>query len=133
MVISDHLMPEISGLEFIKKIRTLYPGIIRIILTGHADTSIAISAINDGEIYKFITKPWDNAELKLIVKNAFEKLEAEKEKRILLLNAQDQMKKAVRDIKGADCNIQIVRDKDGAIVLDKNICIDDLQDILKKK
>jgi len=55
MVISDHLMPEISGLEFIKKIRLLYPGIIRIILTGHADMDIAISAINDGEIYKFIT------------------------------------------------------------------------------
>jgi len=43
------------------------------------------------------------------------------------------MKKAVKDIEGAECDIQIVRDKDGAIVLDKNISVDDLQDLLKKK
>ena len=52
MVISDHLMPNMTGLELLKIVRTRYPDCVRIMLTGHADMQTAIKAINQGEIYR---------------------------------------------------------------------------------
>ena len=63
MVISDHLMPNMTGLEFLKLVRDRYPDVMRLILTGHADMQTAIDAINQGAIYRFLTKPWDDTDL----------------------------------------------------------------------
>ena len=74
MVISDHLMPNMTGLEFLKLVRDRYPDAMRLMLTGHADMQTAIDAINQGNIYRFLTKPWDDTELKVTLFLAFEQL-----------------------------------------------------------
>src|SRR5436190_1473831 len=54
LVLSDHLMPNMTGLEFLKLVRDRYPNTVRIMLTGHADMQTAIDAVNQGEIYRFL-------------------------------------------------------------------------------
>jgi response regulator RpfG family c-di-GMP phosphodiesterase len=57
VVVSDMRMPQMNGATFLSKVRTLYPDVVRILLTGQADTQAAISAVNEGQIYRFLTKP----------------------------------------------------------------------------
>ncbi len=71
MVITDHKMPEMTGTELLNTIRTLYPETIRIMLTGESDMNIAKEAINNGAIYRFFTKPWDDYELLISIRHAF--------------------------------------------------------------
>lgn len=70
VIVSDFLMPEMDGLEFLRQARALYPEVPRIILTGYADKENAIKAINEVGLYAYIEKPWDNDNLKLILRNA---------------------------------------------------------------
>ena len=84
VVISDHLLSGMSGLEFLKLVRDRHPDTVRIMLTGHADMDMAIKAINHGEIYRFLTKPCDRVELQVTLHLACERLELERENRRLL-------------------------------------------------
>ena len=84
VVISDEMMPGMSGADFLAKVSSCCPAVIRIMLTGHASLSAAIKAINKGEIYRFFTKPWDDFELRFAVKSAVEKYDLEAENRRLL-------------------------------------------------
>ncbi len=70
VVISDQRMPGMGGAELLQKIRDLYPDSIRFLLSGYADVEAIISAINEGDIYRFIKKPWNNEDLKMLVKKA---------------------------------------------------------------
>ena len=72
IVISDYRMPNMTGVEFLREVRTRWPDTVRIVLSGYADTASVVSAINEGEIYRFIPKPWNDDELKLTVANAME-------------------------------------------------------------
>src|SRR6267154_1568022 len=72
LVISDHLMPGMTGTEFTKLCRDRYPDMMRLMLTGQPDTQMVIAAINQGEVYRFVTKPWDDLELKVTLWMAFE-------------------------------------------------------------
>lgn len=73
VVISDYLMPEMDGITFLSKVRQLKPEVPRIILTGYADKENAIKAINEVGLFQYIEKPWDNEDLRIIVRNAIEK------------------------------------------------------------
>ena len=73
LIISDFLMPEMNGLEFLTKAKSFRPEVPRIILTGFADKENAIKLINEVGLYQYIEKPWDNGDLLLIVRNALEK------------------------------------------------------------
>ncbi len=73
LVISDFLMPEMNGIEFLAEIKKMYPEMSTILLTGYADKENAIKAINTVGIYKYIEKPWDNEDLILNIKNALER------------------------------------------------------------
>lgn len=90
LVISDHLMPNMTGVEFLGLVRDRHPGVMRILLTGHADMATAIRAINEGQIYRFLTKPWDDDALKAVLCVAFEQLDEEREHRRLLSEARSQ-------------------------------------------
>ncbi len=118
LVISDHLMPNMTGLEFLKIVRDRLPDSVRIILTGHADMQTAMDAINHGEIYRFLTKPWDDTELKVTLHLAFEQLELTRENRRLLAAVRrqhDLIKTLEREYPGIG---KLVRDSDGAILID---------------
>lgn len=72
LIIADQRMPEMTGVELLEKSITINPNIIRIILTGYTETAALIQAINKGQIYQYVTKPWDREELRIIVKRALE-------------------------------------------------------------
>jgi len=72
LVISDQKMPGMDGIKFLYEVKKISPDTIRIMLTGFADVNIAIQAINEGEVYRFITKPWNNVELLSTVKQGIE-------------------------------------------------------------
>ena len=69
LVISDYLMPDMNGVEFLMEMKKLQPEAIRIILTAYADKENAIKAINEVGLYQFVEKPWDNDALLLLIRN----------------------------------------------------------------
>ena len=73
LVISDYLMPEMDGITFLGKVKERFPLVPRILLTGYADKENAIRAINSVGLYQYVEKPWNNEDLKLIVRNGVEK------------------------------------------------------------
>lgn len=73
LIISDFVMPKMNGLEFLSKANELYPEVSKILLTGYADKENAIRAINEVGLYKYITKPWENDDLILSIKNGIER------------------------------------------------------------
>ncbi len=119
LVLSDHLMPNMTGLEFLKIVRDRHPDTVRVMLTGHADMQTAINAINQGEIYRFLTKPWDDTELKVTLFLAFEQLDLERENRRLLATVRRQHE-LIKSLELEHPGIgHIVRDADGAILIDE--------------
>ena len=95
LIISDQRMPGMSGTEFLKKARKLYPDTIRIVLSGFSDFDTVISSINEGEIYRLIQKPWDESELLLIVKDSLEKYTLIRENKKL----QEEIRKQNEELK----------------------------------
>ena len=73
VVVSDYRMPQMNGVDFLREVRRRWPDTVRIVLSGYADTAVVISAINEGEIYKFIAKPWNDDELRIAIINALER------------------------------------------------------------
>ncbi len=71
VIISDQRMPEMSGVEFLGKVKERYPDTVRIVLSGYTDLNSVTDAINQGAIYKFLTKPWDDELLRKNVQKAF--------------------------------------------------------------
>jgi DNA-binding NtrC family response regulator len=111
-------MPNMTRLEFLKIVRDRYPDMMRLMLTGHADMQTAIDAINQGNIYRFLTKPWDDTELKVTVFLAFEQLDLERENRQLLAMVRrqyDVMKQLEVEHPGI---AHVVRDAEGYVLLD---------------
>ncbi|MBU0673029.1 MAG: response regulator [Proteobacteria bacterium] len=72
VVISDYRMPVMNGVDFLKEVYKRWPDTIRIVLSGYADTAAVVAAINEGKIYKFIPKPWNDDELKITLSKAIE-------------------------------------------------------------
>jgi DNA-binding NtrC family response regulator len=73
LIISDYLMPEMNGIDFLLQIKSRHPFSTRILLTGYADKENAIKAINEVGLYQYVEKPWDNEELKIIIQNGLER------------------------------------------------------------
>ena len=84
VIISDEMMPVMTGAEFLSAVKERMPETLRIMLTGHASLEAAMNAVNSGEIYRFFVKPWNDIELKLAIRSALEKYNLEAENRRLL-------------------------------------------------
>lgn len=97
LVISDMRMPEMDGAQFLEHVRARWPDTVRLLLTGYSDITSIIDAINRGEIYRYITKPWDDNDIVLIVRHALERkaLESEKKRLEALTAAQNEELKAL--------------------------------------
>ncbi len=117
LVISDQKMPGLSGIDFLKQVKSKYPDILTIMLTGYADIDVAIDAINLAGVYKFILKPWDTAELRITVKRALELRHLVMERDSLLDRIKTQeavfeeMEKKYPGITKVD------RDQDGVVIV----------------
>jgi putative nucleotidyltransferase with HDIG domain len=83
VVVSDQRMPEMNGVELLSVIRERYPDAVRMMLTGYTEMNVAVEAINHGEIYRLITKPWNDEELKATLRQAFDHYDLKSEIRRL--------------------------------------------------
>ena len=73
LTISDYLMPGMTGIQLLGEAKRLQPEAARVLLTGHADKASAIKAINDVGLFQYLEKPWDNAQLLLVIQQAVER------------------------------------------------------------
>jgi putative nucleotidyltransferase with HDIG domain len=83
VVVTDQRMPEMSGVDLLSKIRERSPDVVRMLLTGYTEMDVAVDAINRGEIYRLITKPWNDDELKATIRQAFDHADLKNEIRRL--------------------------------------------------
>jgi CheY-like chemotaxis protein len=90
VIISDQRMPEMKGTEFLSRTVPEFPDTVRIILTGFTDVEDLVEAINSGQVYKYITKPWDPEELKAVVQRAAETYDVLKQRTQELQRSQSQ-------------------------------------------
>jgi response regulator RpfG family c-di-GMP phosphodiesterase len=93
VIITDQRMPVMTGIEFLESIIPDFPDPIRILLTGYADINAVIDAINKGQVYKYIQKPWMDEDLRINIEKAYEIYALRKENRelteqLLLANKQ---------------------------------------------
>jgi putative nucleotidyltransferase with HDIG domain len=79
VVVSDQRMPEMPGVEFLSSVRERHPDVIRMMLTGYTEMNVAVEAINRGEIYRLITKPWNDDELRATIRQAFDHSDLKRE------------------------------------------------------
>jgi len=73
VVVSDYLMPKMNGIQLLGRVKEAQPETSRVLLTGHADKQSAIQAINDVSLFQYLEKPWDNAQLLLVVQSGAER------------------------------------------------------------
>jgi DNA-binding NtrC family response regulator len=78
LLITDQRMPGMTGVELVQRTAPLRPHMVRIMLTGYTDVESLVEAINSGHVYKYVTKPWNNDELRLTVSRALEHYETNK-------------------------------------------------------
>lgn len=88
VIISDQRMPQMTGVDFLRKVKALYPKTLRLVLSGYTELESVTSAINEGAIYKFLTKPWDDEQLRNNIREAFEYYEMEQENQRLTRELQ---------------------------------------------
>ncbi len=118
VIISDENMPGCVGSDLLEQVRDLYPGVIRMMLTGETDIDVAMRAINQGAIHRFFTKPWDDHELLVAVMHALKMKELETENRQL----KSSVKKQERLLKELENEYPDIADRrqaeDGAFIID---------------
>jgi two-component system response regulator PhcR len=101
VIIADQKMPETTGVQFFKSIKDTFPDPIRILLTGYTDIEALADAINHGDVYRYITKPWSDLELHNSIKNAYDAYRAKvdlRNKVIELEKTNDELNRFIYSI-----------------------------------
>ncbi|MDQ6480754.1 Response regulator receiver domain-containing protein [Dyadobacter koreensis] len=99
VIITDQRMPEMTGVDFLIEVLKEYTDPIRILLTGYSDITAVIDAVNKGHIYYYLNKPWDEQQLRIIIKNAYEIFSLREKNRDLLeklIDANNQLEFLLR-------------------------------------
>lgn len=126
IVISDYRMPIMNGVDFLREVCVRWPDTVRIVLSGYADTAAIVAAINDGQIYKFVPKPWNDDELKVTVVNALEKYQLQKRNAQLL----DELSQSNEELRMINDNLErIVAERTAELML-RNRVLTSSQNIL---
>lgn len=105
VVMTDQRMPGMTGVEFLKSLRGDHPEAVRLLFTGYADIKAVIDAINAGNVYRYITKPWDPDELQAIIREACERYDLIADRRRLMADLQgknEQLLQANTDLQAAN-------------------------------
>lgn len=126
IVISDFRMPSKNGIEFLKEVREQWPDTVRIMLSGYADTEAVIDAINEGQIYKFIPKPWNDNELKVSISNAFERYFLHKKN----IELTEELKKKNEELENINNNLEKMILESTAELIFQNKVLSTSQNIL---
>lgn len=122
VIISDMMMPKLNGIKFLSMVEKMYPDTVRIILSGYTQVGSILSAINEGAIYRYITKPWNiDNEAKELIREAIEYSKFLREKRNSNLTNIDKNK--LYEFIGAKCTSYAVYNSKNEIVEMKNIDI----------
>jgi signal transduction histidine kinase len=90
LVMSDQRMPEMTGVEFLKRLKDIRPDAVRLLFTAYADLAAVIDAINQGSVYRYIAKPWETEELRAVLRQALDHFNLQAEKRRLVQEVQRQ-------------------------------------------
>jgi serine/threonine-protein kinase len=130
VIISDQRMPIMTGVELLRQSRDVSPRSVRILLTGYSDLASIVGSINDGEIYRFISKPWDNGELQKIVaegvtialeladtKTATAELPERMDAGVLVVDETDEIFRVTRELIGNRCPVHYAIDLEAALAL----------------
>jgi DNA-binding NtrC family response regulator len=110
-------MPEMNGIEFLKKVKERDSVPLRIMLTGHADLKSVLDAVDQGEVYRFLLKPWDDEELKMTIRQALDYYHLWRENRTLVRTVKKQsqiLQELEREHPGIS---RVEKNEDGSIVL----------------
>ncbi|MEN9783462.1 MAG: Serine/threonine-protein kinase PknD, partial [Pseudomonadota bacterium] len=130
VVISDQRMPEMTGVEFLRQVKDIAPHTVRILLTGYSDLASIVGSINDGEVFRFVSKPWDNTEIQKTISEAAaialeladmatspvilpEKLDCG----VLVIESAQSVYRATHELIGGVCPVRHAPDIDRALVL----------------
>jgi diguanylate cyclase (GGDEF)-like protein/PAS domain S-box-containing protein len=121
VIISDQRMPEMTGVEFLRRAKELYPDTIRMVLSGYTELKSITDAINEGAIYKFLTKPWDDKRVRAHVQEAFHQKEMADENQRLdheVQRANEQLAKVNGQLQGllAAQRLQINREETSLVL-----------------
>jgi len=116
VIVSDQRMPGMSGVEFLRRVKTLHPETVRLVLSGYTDLQAVTDAINEGAIYKFLTKPWDDGILRANIEEAFRNKEMADENRrlhteVALANSQMAVVNLQLQKLLASKDLQVMRDE----------------------
>jgi two-component system probable response regulator PhcQ len=121
VIVSDEKMPGMSGTELLARVRRRYPGTMRVMLTGHASIEAALQAINEGEVFRFLTKPCNHIDLAVTIRHALQQKTLMDEARRLLRTLKRQAA-LLEELERVNPGITSVRTTpDGAIVLDDDL------------
>ena len=124
VVVSDERMPNMSGSEFLSIVRRDYPSTVRIILTGQASLEAAMRAINEGEVYRFLSKPCEDGELTQAIAGGLgQRLggqeQAGQAEQVEQQESQRPRTSAIQELEAENPGItEVQRDQDGAIIID---------------
>ena len=99
LIITDQRMPEMTGIQLLEKITPEFPDSIRMILTGFSDIEVIIDAINSGRVFRYITKPWDENELRMTIENARQLFELQSRNRALMGELQQKVEEQDQTLK----------------------------------
>ncbi|MRR58749.1 MAG: response regulator [Deltaproteobacteria bacterium] len=120
LVIADYRMPEMTGVDFLRAVRSDWPETVRIVLSGYADAATIVAAINEGQIYKFIPKPWNADELKVTIENALERYYLNKRNRELT----EQLREKNDELNKVNSNLEkIISENTAEIMLQNRILL----------
>lgn len=89
VIVSDNRMPMVSGLELLRQVKQRYPNVIRIMLSGYSDFNSLSTAVNSGEIFRFLSKPWEDAQLKDAVREGF--MRADSQRLVSIVSHQEPL------------------------------------------
>lgn len=130
VIISDQRMPIMPGVELLRRSREISPRSVRILLTGYSDLAAIVGSINEGEVYRFISKPWDNDDLQRVVAEAATialeladtkptpvGLPASMQAGVLVIDKDDEVFRVARELIGGLCPVVYATDLDGALGL----------------
>lgn len=98
LIVSDQKMPVMEGTAFLKEVEKIHPEIIKILLTGHVDTEIIVSSINECNLFQYILKPFEIADLQITVDNGIEKYNLSMSKRLMLKDLSELFYKTLKSI-----------------------------------